>query len=143
EKSPIAVHLGSVSSNLFRCPADKDNTERKLLNDGSNGAYNYSYSMNSHDIANGRTTGMASIFDGPLNNPTPYLFKLTYVVRPANKIMLAEEQTSHRLGESLDVGGSSSIINDGRWVGPGDLITLRHNKKGDVTYADSHVEPVL
>src|SRR2546426_401655 len=26
EKSPIAVHLGSVSSNLFRCPADKDNS---------------------------------------------------------------------------------------------------------------------
>ena len=143
EKSPIAVHLGSVSSNLFRCPADKDNSERKLLNDGANGAYNYSYSMNSHDVANGRTTGMASIFDGPVNNPTPYLFKLTAVVRPVNKIMLSEEQASHKLGESIDVGGSSSIINDGRWVGPGDLITLRHNKKGDVTYADSHVEPVL
>src|SRR5947207_4152387 len=30
EKSPIAVHLGSVSSNLFRCPADKDNSGRRI-----------------------------------------------------------------------------------------------------------------
>ena len=65
--------------------------------------------------------------------------------------MLAEEQTSHKRDESIDVGGSSSIINDGRWVPPdtltpgtggGDLITLRHNKRGDVNYADGHVETI-
>ena len=144
EKSPIAVHLGSVSSNLFRCPADKDNSERKGQNDGVNGAYNYSYSLNS--LAAGR--GMASVFDGPANNPTPYVFKLGSVKQPANKIMLAEEQTTHKAIESIDVGGSSSIINDGRWSPPspgsnnGDLISQRHNKKGDGTFADGHAEPV-
>ena len=141
EKSPIAVHLGSVSSNLFRCPADKDNSERKLLNDGSNGAYNYSYSLTSLiDIP--RNSGMASVFDGSLNNPTPYLFKLGSVKLPANKIMLAEEQTTHKAIESIDVGGTTSIINDGRFVPPGDLITLRHNKKGDINFGDGHAEPI-
>ncbi len=140
EKSPIAVHLGSVSSNLFRCPADKDNSGRKLYNDGVNGAYNYSYSMNSHDLDGNRNPGMASIVD---KNNKAFLFKLSSVQRPANKFLLAEEQTTHKPGESIDVGGTSDTINDGRCVAPGDLITLRHNKKGDVTYADSHAEPVL
>ena len=54
--------------------------------------------------------------------------------------MLAEEQTSHKPMESVDVGGSSSIINDGRWVPPGDFITSRHNKRGDVNFADGHAE---
>jgi prepilin-type N-terminal cleavage/methylation domain-containing protein/prepilin-type processing-associated H-X9-DG protein len=140
EKSPIAVHLGSVSSNLFRCPSDKDNSGRRQETGADPGPYNYSYSMNSHDLDGNRNPGMATIVD---KNNRPFLFKLTSVQRPANKIMLAEEQSSHKAGESIDVNGTSSIINDGRWVGPGDLITMRHNKKGDVTYADSHVEPVL
>ena len=77
-----------------------------------------------------------------LNNPTPYLFKLASVKLPANKIMLAEEQTTHKAIESIDVGGSSSIINDGRFVPPGDLITLRHNKKGNINFSDGHAEPI-
>lgn len=36
-------------------------------------------------------------------------------------------------------------INDSRWVPDnktgGNLITARHNGKGDVAFADSHVEP--
>ena len=142
EKSPIAVHLGSVSSNLFRCPADKDNSERKTLTDG-NGPYNYSYSLHSLDLIGNASAGMASIFDGPVNNATPHLFKLASVKQPANKVMLAEEQTTHKALESIDVGGTTSIINDGRFVPPGDLITRRHNKKGDITFADGHSEPIL
>jgi prepilin-type N-terminal cleavage/methylation domain-containing protein/prepilin-type processing-associated H-X9-DG protein len=142
EKSPIAVHLGSVTSNLFRCPLDKDNSERKLLNDGDNGAYNYSYSLTSIiDIP--RNSGMASVFDGAANNPTPYLFKLSSVKLPANKIMLAEEQTTHKAIESIDVGGTTTIINDGRFVPPGDLITRRHNKKGDINFGDGHAATIL
>src|SRR6185436_1795431 len=121
--------------------ADKDNSERKGLNDGDNGAYNFSYSLTSIESVPANY-GMASIFQGPDNNPTPYLFKLASVKQPANKIMLAEEQTSHKATESIDVGGTSSIINDGRFVPPGDLITLRHNKKGDVAFGDGHAENI-
>jgi prepilin-type N-terminal cleavage/methylation domain-containing protein/prepilin-type processing-associated H-X9-DG protein len=138
EKSLIAVHLGSVSSNLFRCPADKDNSERKLLNDGANGAYNYSYSLHSLDLSGATSLGMASIFDS-----SAHLFKLASVKQPANKIMLAEEQTTHKALESIDVNGTTSIINDGRFVPPGDLITRRHNKKGNITFADGHSEPIF
>ena len=146
EKSPIAIHLGSVSSNLFRCPADKDNSGRAevVRGDPANGPYNYSYSLLSLDLDGSRNRGMASIFQGSVNTPTAFLYKLGSVARPANKIMLAEEQTSRKLTESLDgPGGSSSLINDGRFVPPGDLITLRHNKKGDVNFGDGHAEPML
>jgi prepilin-type processing-associated H-X9-DG protein len=142
EKSPIAIHIGSVASNLFHCPFDRDNSERRLQTD-ANGPYVYSYSLNSHDLLGARNPGMASIFDGTISNPKPYLFKVSGVVRPTNKIMLAEEQTSHKTAESIDVNGSSSVINDGRWVSPGDLITRRHNKRGDVNFADGHVENIL
>src|SRR5947207_2523015 len=97
EQSPIAVHIGTVTSNLFRCPSDRDNSERRTA--GDPGPYNYSYSLNSHDLdrRTGKNPGMASIFDA-----TAHVFKLAAVLRPSSKIMLAEEQTSHKPGESID-----------------------------------------
>jgi prepilin-type N-terminal cleavage/methylation domain-containing protein/prepilin-type processing-associated H-X9-DG protein len=146
QKSPIAVHLGSVSSNLFRCPADKDNSGRNSVvqGDPANGPYNYSYSLTSlFDENISKNFGMASVFRGADNNPTPFIYKLSSVKLPANKIMLAEEQTSRKLSESMDgPNGSSSLINDGRFVPPGDLITLRHNKKGNINFGDGHAEPI-
>jgi prepilin-type processing-associated H-X9-DG protein len=56
--------------------------------------------------------------------------------------MLAEEQASHRPDESSNPRGSEGIINDGRWVVDGDLLTARHRGKGDVAFADGHVQPV-
>jgi len=54
--------------------------------------------------------------------------------------MLAEEQASHRPDESSDPRSTSAdIINDGRWVASGDLLTISHGKKGDVAFADGHV----
>lgn len=146
EKSPIASTLSGVESNLFRCPGDRDDSERKLLKD-EHGPYFYSYSLHSLDLDGTRSLGMASIFQGSVDRPTAYLFKLAAVKRPTDKMMLAEEQTSHKPSESIDVGGSSSIINDGRWVPPvnpsaaGDLLTRRHNNKGNVGFADGHVAP--
>ena len=141
EKSPIARSLGSVSSNLFRCPNDKYDKERLQLTDG-NGPYLYSYSLNSHDLEGTRNPGMASIFEGSVDNPKPYLFKHSAIKRMSEKIMLAEEQASHRTDESPNPRGSDGIINDGRWVSDGDLLTARHRGKGDVGFADGHVAPV-
>lgn len=141
EKSPIVTSIGSVSSNLFRCPGDRNDRERLQLSDG-NGPYFYSYSMNSHDLNGNRNPGMASIFQGSVNSPTKFQFKLAAVQRPSGKIMLAEEQTAHVAGESYNPRGSEAIINDGRWVPSGDVVTVRHNKKGDVAFADGHVEAV-
>jgi len=139
-QSPIARHLGSVQSNLFRCPFDRDNSERIRDTGGAPGPYFYSYSLLSQDLVNGTfNPGMATIVD---KNNKVFIYKLGTVRNPAGKTMLAEEQTSHKASESIDVGGSSSIINDGRYVPPGDLITLRHNKRGNITFADGHVTNV-
>jgi prepilin-type processing-associated H-X9-DG protein len=86
---------------------------------------------------------MASIFQGTVDSPTPFPFKMASVRNPAGKIMLAEEQSSHLRDESSDPNSTTQdIINDGRWVANGDLLTIRHSKKGDVAFADGHVVPV-
>ncbi|HEV8542996.1 MAG TPA: prepilin-type N-terminal cleavage/methylation domain-containing protein [Verrucomicrobiae bacterium] len=141
ERSLIAGSLGSVSSNLFRCPADMDDSERKAISDG-NGPYFFSYSLLSHDLNGTKNLGMASIFDGQPPNTKGYLFKSTAITQPSYKIMFAEEQATHKKGESPDVGGTSSIINDGRWDPPGDYITVRHNKRGNVAMPDGHAENI-
>ncbi len=141
EKSPIVSSLASVSSNLFRCPLDRYDKERQSISDG-NGPYYYSYSMTSYDLDGNKNLGMASIYTGSVDSPQSYPFKLANVRNGAAKIMLAEEQSSHRPDESIDsVAKTTSIINDGRWVADGDLLTLRHKKKGDVAFADGHVVP--
>lgn len=145
EKSPIASTLSGVNSNMFRCPLDKDDSERRLMRD-EHGPYFYSYTLHSLDVNNNQSLGMASVFQGSIDRPTAYLYKLSSVKRPTDKMMLAEEQSSHKPSESIDVGGSSSILNDGRWVPPlnpsagGDLLTRRHNKRAVVGFADGHVQ---
>jgi prepilin-type N-terminal cleavage/methylation domain-containing protein/prepilin-type processing-associated H-X9-DG protein len=140
-KSPIVTSLASVSSNLFRCPLDRYDKERQSIADGQ-GPYYFSYSMTSFDLDGTRNLGMASIYSGSVDTPQAYPFKMANIRNPAVKIMLAEEQASHRVDESIDPRGTSSIINDGRWVVNGDLLTSRHSKKGDVGFADGHVVPV-
>jgi len=98
EKSPIAVHIGTVTSNLFRCPLDRND---KLRETGPpNGPYLYSYSLNSLDLNGNVNPGMASIFEGP--NDTPHIFKHGNVRRPASKMMLVEERTSLAPPETID-----------------------------------------
>ena len=133
-KSPIVVPLGSSSSNLFRCPGDKDDRERLKINDG-NGPYYYSYSLNSYGLDGTQNRGMSS-----LNNGQWYPFRATSIKNPTKKIMLAEEQSSYMGGEVSDPTGG--IINDGRWVGGSDVLTGRHGKKANVTFADGHAQSV-
>ncbi len=119
-KSPIAAYIGGSTNidaaNTFKCPGDRDDSYRKTQVNQPNGAYNYSYSLNSHNLINGQNLGMSSFFDGPnpLSPTTIVLFKLTSVRAPTQKIMLAEEESSLNLGESLL--GIGQPINDGRWL---------------------------
>jgi prepilin-type N-terminal cleavage/methylation domain-containing protein/prepilin-type processing-associated H-X9-DG protein len=137
ERSPIAVHIGTVQSNLFRCPLDKNDESRRAINDG-HGPYFYSYSLTSYDLQSSRNVGMASILSGSAGwHP----YKMAYIQRPAAKIMFAEENASQKPDDSPEPN-ASGVINDGRWVPTGDFITVRHSRKGDVTFADGHVQPV-
>jgi len=130
-QSPIVYSLGSVNSNLFRCPLDFDDRDRKAGD--ANGPYYPSYSLTSYGEDGTRSLGMASIRD---LSKRWFAFKQSSIKDPAKKIMLAEEQASTRPPDVSDP--SASIINDGRWAPPGDVLTSRHNKKGDVAYADGH-----
>ena len=132
-KSPIVANLGTVDTNIFRCPLDKDDTYRRQT-----GApyYNFSYSMNSSDLTGGRNVhGMASIISGN----TSYLFKLSNVRRPTDKIMLAEEVASLSPSDNKD-RTYQAVIDDGQWVPGNNRLTGRHSSKADITFADGHVQ---
>jgi len=148
QNSPIVAPLGSgmVSSNVFRCPLDNDDTYR---NSGSYtgppnsdpGPYYYSYTMTSYDLdAQGNALGMTSVRD---KNGVWHAFKASGIKNPAKKLAIVEEQSSLKKGEVSDTTGE--IVNDGRWVADAnshDRLTSRHNGKGEVVWADSHVSTV-
>ena len=141
QNSLIVAPLGSglATSNLFRCPLDVDNTERFAQTGavGSDpGPYMLSYTMTSYDLQNNACVGMVSIKSGG----SWYPFKASAIKNPAKKLMIVEEQSSYRRGEVSDA--TINIVNDGRWVATGDVLTSRHNKKADVGWADSHVSSV-
>jgi prepilin-type N-terminal cleavage/methylation domain-containing protein/prepilin-type processing-associated H-X9-DG protein len=140
EKSPIVATLGSVSRDLFRCPLDLNDKERPaVLPDGP---YLYSYTLNSHNLTSANVNeGMASIFIGPQTAPIGFPFKMSRVRSPALKIMLVEERTSVGPAESVPAAGGP-LIDDGRWLPGGNWLTARHNRKGDVNFADGHAESV-
>jgi prepilin-type N-terminal cleavage/methylation domain-containing protein/prepilin-type processing-associated H-X9-DG protein len=142
-RSPIVAGTGMASTNLFRCPMDRDNSERIAENTDGNGIYVYSYSVPSL-VLNGVNCGFTSIIDRSIG----YIeqFKLARVRNPVLKIMVDEEQATLKRGEASDPTGD--VINDGRYcpVGPatgGDAFTVRHNGKGNAGFADGHVLPVL
>jgi prepilin-type N-terminal cleavage/methylation domain-containing protein/prepilin-type processing-associated H-X9-DG protein len=140
-QSPIIVNgIGNASSNLFRCALDKDDSARIADNTDGQGIYAYSYSMTSiFDQGKNLNHGISSIIEkSGLNLP----FKYTAVKSPATKIMMGEEQVSRKPGEASNTAANATIINDGRWVSPTDSLTVRHNGKGNVTFADGHVQPV-
>ena len=138
-KSPIVTGTAVANSNLFRCPLDKDDTERNAENTDGQGPYIYSYSMTSIGSI-GNNHGITTIIDGPSHT----YFKLGQTVLPAGKIMVMEEQATHRPGEAYDP--NVNVINDGRYApnstSTGDAPTIRHSKKCDVAFADGHVQIV-
>jgi len=135
QNSLIASYIGgNINPDLFRCPLDKNDKDRLAISDG-NGPYLYSYTMTSYDLDGKQNLGFTSIDDG-----TWHPFRQSSIKDPARKILLAEEQSSYAGGEVSDP--SASIVNDGRWLPPGDVLTSRHNKRGDVGFADGHVAVV-
>ena len=140
ENSPIVRHLGTAKSkNLFRCSLDKDDSQRKARQSDSHGWYIYSYSFTSKVGSGDKSLGITSVYT---SGGSKSHFKTDGVKNPSQKLMVVEEQTTNKRGESIDVNGSSEIINDGRWVPGGDRITARHNRKGQSNFADGHAETI-
>ena len=144
-KSPILT-LINASTNIFRCPADTDNSGRLLAVT----PYYFSYSVNTQ-TTNPPTglisKGMASSWSGGNWHP----FKYSNAHSPANKMMLSEEPA---IPSELPATGNPAwptpagqILNDGNWGptaggGTGDTITTRHSKRGNALFADGHSKTV-
>jgi prepilin-type N-terminal cleavage/methylation domain-containing protein/prepilin-type processing-associated H-X9-DG protein len=138
EQSPIAVYIGSVQSNLFRCPLDRDNSTRATMTD-SHGPYFFSYSLTSYDISGNQNLGMASILRTS-GGQGWFPYKMAFIRSPSSKIMYAEENASAKLDDSPVA--NAPIINDGRYVPTGDYLTVRHNRRAVVSFADGHASAV-
>jgi prepilin-type N-terminal cleavage/methylation domain-containing protein len=146
--SGIAPYIGNFHTNLFRCPADRDATDREMQwrrTPGSQNPYLYSYSFSSY-VPGGQNHGFASLYGAGV---PPLHFKASFVKSPSQKIMIVEEN-----GSPDNFG---SVIDDGRWVPPGNVISARHaftrnarpsqsdyleRGRGTVVFGDTHVSLV-
>jgi prepilin-type processing-associated H-X9-DG protein/prepilin-type N-terminal cleavage/methylation domain-containing protein len=149
DKSPILVAIGSsvASTNIFRCPMDRDDTDRNgALGTGSEGSpYNYSYEATSYNLPSttaGPNYGLTSINTGSAF----FSFKSTRVRNPAGKIMIAEAVARMTVDAPP---GDAKIVQTGRWqpfaTDLGSLnnyLSTRHNKRANAAMADGHAEPV-
>lgn len=140
-KSPILL-LINANTNILKCPMDVYSPRQA----SSVNNYPFSYSCNGYARQNGANTtpsGVASSWADVPNTFIPY--KLGFIHRPSNKIMLAEEPSS-----SIDIPTgwpATDYMDDGRWVpaagsGNGNTITTRHNKYGNANFADGHAQIV-
>ena len=138
--SMIKYSNTNLQNNIFRCPADISDHGRQLYT-GWTPYYEYSYSVNASGDDTG-TFGFASSWD---TSGVWHPFKYTTAHYTASLIMLAEEPTDRTPNEmSPPYNGTtfSTIIDDGRWEPGPNSITVRHNGKGNVGYADGHSERV-
>jgi prepilin-type N-terminal cleavage/methylation domain-containing protein/prepilin-type processing-associated H-X9-DG protein len=137
-KSPIVAGTAVANSNLFRCPLDRDDSERIAEATDGQGPYLYSYTLTS--IENGNVNcGMTLTKDK--TSGAVHRFKLSQVKNPVNKIVVMEEQATKKPGEAYDP--TANVMNDGRYAPnagmTGDAPTIRHQNKCDVGFADGHV----
>jgi prepilin-type N-terminal cleavage/methylation domain-containing protein/prepilin-type processing-associated H-X9-DG protein len=139
-QSPIAQMIKSSNTNLFRCPGDISDAGR-IANTGWTPVYEYSYTINGmgNPTGNPATYGFASSWLGPNNSWVP--FKYTNARHPANLIMLAEEP-SDVTAKEMQPPNTYKILDDGRWEPGPNSITVRHNGKGNVSFADGHSERI-
>jgi len=141
-QSQLALSSGTgTSSNLFFCPAVKKFPD-------ING-FSFSYSLNANSTV---ADGIALQWNGTSGPGTPFTgtanpYKLTAVHRATDKILFTEEPNSTAASE-MPPGGTVLGPDDGRWdvqIGnlSGNLISLRHNKKGgNASFVDGHAQLV-
>lgn len=130
QNSAIGPHIGRFTTNLFRCPSDRDVLERQRLAErrGTRGDNYYLYSYTLCSIYEGGVNkGVASLYAPP---SAPLHFKSTSIVNPSKKIMLVDEFSN------------TTTPDDGRWVPPGNRLTERHGGKATIVMADGHIETV-
>ena len=145
KNSAIGPYIGQFTTNLFRCPSDRDVLERQKAyqkNPKGDNVYLYSYSLTSY--VDDKNRGMSSIY---ASGQPPLHFRSDSIRNPVRKLMVVEENS--------DSSHNASLIDDGRWVPPDNVLSGRHGLKwrqrattavfdtkgkADVSLADGHVE---
>jgi len=143
-QSQITSQLGTgTSTNIFRCPMHRDDTDQNLYNNSGPPIFPYYFSYSFNGIGGGKGMGINWPVGGAVQP-----FKFTSVVRPSNKIMMAEEAVKRDdVNDNPLPGNIVGLIRDGRWtpsttLGSGDVLTKRHSGKANVGFADGHAEAV-
>jgi len=150
DKSPLIRILGTgTSTNIFRCPMDRDDSDRIAHAQAGDGPYLYSYEFTSWNINNGVGPGITTIID---TANKAYNFKSTQVHNPANKIMVAEPTASLNANDEPPIqiqDGSQWVVQCGRWqpfntagTARNNYFTIRHSKRGNAAFADGHAEAI-
>ena len=123
--STIGRYVGKFNPVLFTCPLDRRALGLQAQGKVPGEPYRYSYSLTSYSLTGKNLNpGMSTIITKARK---AYPFKSTQVMTPSQKIMLVEE--------------CDQTINDPRWVPDGgNYVSDRHEGKGDVTFADGHVQ---
>ncbi len=166
----IIPYLTTFSVELFTCPSDR---VLLRLRRGANSFpdyvrnwqwYLFSYTLNGHSGQSIRDLtsdpqhikhGMASVWvtwglyqQGSAGGPRWEWFKGTAIKAPSELIMFADERMTYEM--TLDEIRSGALGTGWYWPGtasafewPYDRLTKRHTGKGNVTFADGHVQAVL
>ncbi|MFO1502139.1 MAG: type II secretion system protein [Verrucomicrobiota bacterium] len=119
KNSAIGPYIGQFTTNLFRCPSDRDVLERQKAfqnNPKGDNVYLYSYSLTS--VVDTKNRGISSIY---ASGQPPLHFKSDAIHNPVQKLMLVEENS--------DSAHNASVIDDGRWVPPDNVLSARHSLK--------------
>jgi prepilin-type N-terminal cleavage/methylation domain-containing protein/prepilin-type processing-associated H-X9-DG protein len=144
-KSPVIAALGTgASTNLFRCPLDRNDKDRITYAQAGDGPYYYSYEFTSWDLDEGMSQGFTTIID---TTGKAYYFRSSQVHNPATKILIAEPVAAENERPPVEVQlGSTWLVQCGRWeqynsagTALNNFLTIRHNNQGgNVSYADGH-----
>jgi prepilin-type N-terminal cleavage/methylation domain-containing protein/prepilin-type processing-associated H-X9-DG protein len=163
--SPILQCLGgtlgnvNVGVNIFRCPADLDNSYRTNQAYNSELAYDwFSYDMTCYDLNGTVNPGPATIING--TGGAIYHFRATQIRNPAGKILVPEPCTTLKPGEApppdVALGASGWANVTPRWepfksgggngyesypsTTPDNYLTCRHDNRANCGFADGHVQ---
>jgi prepilin-type N-terminal cleavage/methylation domain-containing protein len=154
EKSRIAPYIGGLQPGartngniVLRCPGDRRWATRPHEN-ATRPAYRFSYTFNGF----GANEGMATTVDMTRTPPTITRTRLTSVVNPAGKFMIAEERTDYPDGvaefpapnvsfSNGSINYAANVngpwINDGRWT-LGAFFTTKHKLRSTTAFGDGH-----
>jgi prepilin-type N-terminal cleavage/methylation domain-containing protein/prepilin-type processing-associated H-X9-DG protein len=131
---------GDVES-ICRCPSDMTWNNRPLAKDADGSSFQYSYTMNNRMNFQLELSFMPRDAAG---NPLPYATKITQVRRPAEKILLFEEDEVLLDDGAANMGSNANLLairHDRQRIYP-DGKNINRDRRGNVMFCDGHVDYV-